>query len=124
MAKIKTQKEVITDSFNQLKKRGYSIKNRNSYRAMPKGMNSDTDLMITGNGIICFFEVKILKDTLKENQIKLAKELIEVCKNNNTIFYSVVNEKEYLEYIDLLIGRRFKLLMDYCRISWQKNKLI
>jgi len=121
--KILTQKEQIADTFKKLKKYGYKVKNRSHYKAMPKGMIGETDLFGVGNGCLFFFEVKIGKDTLTPEQIELAKSLIEVSKVNPLVFYAVITEKDYTEYSDLLIGRRFQLLKDYCVISWQKNKL-
>ena len=67
-------KTEITNELNRLKNYGYEVRTFNHYKAVGRGTKGFVDHFIIGHYMI-FCEVKIDKDKLKPEQIRLAEKI-------------------------------------------------
>lgn len=108
----KVTKKMLSDTFKNLEKFNYLVKNFNGNRQIKFGAFTGfvDHLIISHTGIIFFIEAKLYKDKLKEKQEKLRKYLIEVSNRNPFCFYLIATENNYNLIYEYILTGKYKEL--------------
>ena len=104
MQKTKSEKSLISTEFARLRDYGYLVFNFNQKTRFGSGLVGFCDHLIIGFGRIIFLEVKIGRDKLSKEQVKLKDELI---KTDAEYFY-ITELHDAQKMADWLIAIRFK----------------
>ncbi len=106
-------KKMVSNCFKNLEKKfNYLVKNFNGNRQIKFGAFTGfiDHLIISHTGVIFFIETKLYKDTIKPEQEKLKKYLMESAQRNPFVFYCIATEDNYsLIYEYILSGNYQKL---------------
>lgn len=93
LPKTKSEKSLISAEFARLREYGYLVFNFNQKTRFGSGMVGFCDHLIIGFGRIIFLEVKIGRDKLRPEQVKLKDELIKT-------------DAEYLYITELFVAQK------------------
>lgn len=105
----KSDKTLITNQLNQLRKFNFKVYNFNYKKALPEGIKHFVDHVLISDNYIIFAEVKIGKDKLSKAQANLQTVLLHHSHFNPSVFHILIqNITEAKQLVDLLITNKFK----------------
>ena len=87
---MKTTKAEISKVFSELRKYGFLVYNFNQKNRFGRGLVGFVDHLIIGKNGIYFIEVKIGKDTLRENQQQIYDMVNDLGRKTNWVVNSFI----------------------------------